>query len=98
MVYGFLILKKRRSLSIRISLSSLSPWLVGLDSERVVFLGWATDWALALGISGTDELEGGGGCGADFLLERIFGSCGGNPLRAVDSGLGPVRLGVLDGA
>lgn len=98
MVYGLLILKKRRSLSIRISLLSLSPWLVGLDSERVVFLGWATDWALALGISGTDdELEDGGGCGADFLLERIFGSCGVNPLRAVDSGLEPVRLGVLDG-
>jgi hypothetical protein len=70
---------------------------VGLDSERVVFLGLAVDLALGLGISDNDEPEDGGGSGADFLLVRGSGSCEDNPLRAVDSGLEPVRLRVRDG-
>jgi hypothetical protein len=53
--------------------------------------------ALGLGISGNDEPEDGGGSGTDFLLVRGSGSCEGNPLRAVDSGLEPVRLRVRDG-
>jgi hypothetical protein len=69
---------------------------VGLDSERVVFLGLAVDLALSLGISGNDEPEDGGGSGAEFLLVRGSGSCEGNPLRAVDSGLEPARLRVRD--
>jgi hypothetical protein len=70
---------------------------VGLDSERVVFLGLAVDLALGLGISDNDEPEDGGGPGADFLLVRGSGSCEGSPLRAVDSGRELVRLRVRDG-
>ena len=69
--------------------------LGGLDSERVVFLGLAADLVLGLDISGNDE--DGGGSGADFLLVRRSGSCEGSLLRAVDSGLEPVRLRVRDG-
>lgn len=67
---------------------------MGLDSERVFFLGLAVDWALGLGMLG--DKENGGGSGADFLLVRGFGSCEGNALRATDSGLEPVRLRVRD--
>ena len=77
-----------------ISLSSLLPVLVGLDSERVVFLGLAADLVLGLDIS--DNNGPGGGSGADFLLARGSGSCEGNLLRAVDSDLEPVRLRVRD--
>lgn len=72
---------------------------MGLDSERVFFLGLAVDWALGLCMSGNDEPKDGGRSGADFLLARRFGSCEpeGNPLRDIDSGLEPVRLRVLDG-
>jgi hypothetical protein len=62
----------------------------------VVFLGLTTDLALGLGISGDDEPDG-GGSGADVLLVRGPEFCEGNPLRAVDSGLEPVRLRVRDG-
>ncbi len=65
---------------------------MGLDSERVVFPGLAVDLALGRDISGND----GGGSGADFLLVRGSGSCEGNSLRDVDSGL-EVRLPVRDG-
>lgn len=76
---------------------SLSPAL-GLDSERVFFLGLAVDWALALGVSGNGELKDGGRFGADCLLARRFESCEpeGNPLRDIDSGLEPVRLRFRD--
>ena len=69
---------------------------MGLDSERVVFLGLAADLALVLGVSGHDEPEE-GRSDADVLLMRRSGSCEGNPLWAVDSGLEPVRLRVRDG-
>ena len=42
---------------------------MGLDSERVGFLGVAADLALGLGISDNDEPDG-GGSGADVLLVR----------------------------
>ena len=64
---------------------------MGLDSERVVFLGLAADLALGLDSSGNDEPDG-GGCGADVLLARRSGFCEDNPVRDVDSGLEPVRL------
>ena len=67
--------------------------LIGLDSERVVFLGLAADLVLGLDSPGNDE----GGSGADFLLVRGSGSCEGNLLRAVESALEPVRLRVRDG-
>ena len=54
--------------------------LISLSFLLPVFLG--------LDISGNDE--DGGGSGADFLLVRGSGSCDGNLLRAVDSGIEPV--------
>ena len=93
-----LIVLKRRSLRIISRYPSLSPGLAGLDSERVVFLELTVDLALGLGISGNDEPgDDGGGSGADFLLVRGSGPCEGNLLRAVDSGLEPVRLRGRDG-
>ena len=67
---------------------------VGLDSERVVFLGWAADLVLGLDISGNDEE---GGSGADLLLVREFGSGEGNPPQAVDSGLESLGLRIRGG-
>ena len=69
----------------------LSPGPVALESERLLRLDWTTERALGLDSWGDDDLDAWGGCGADLVLLRGVGSCGGLPLGNDDSCLDAVE-------
>ena len=62
---------------------SLSPGLVGLESDRLLLLGAESVSARLV----NDDFDDWGRCGADFVLLRRIRSCEDILLRCVDSGL-----------